>query len=75
MKFVRLIDLPTSVRGLTVLDNEGNYNVYLNSRLSYEMQENTYIHETAHIKNDDFYIQESIAEIENRIKNILKEKG
>ncbi len=75
MKFVRLIDFPTSVPGLTVLDNEGNYNVYLNSRLSYEMQENTYIHETAHIEYGDFYIQESITEIENRIKNILKEKG
>ncbi len=75
MQIVRLINLPTTVPGITVLDTDGNYNVYINSRLSYEMQVLTYLHETAHIENDDFSSQESVAEIEDRIKDILNNKG
>jgi hypothetical protein len=52
--FVRLIDLPCTVRGYTALDDEGNYNIYLNARLNNEQQKNAYKHEMSHIMRNDW---------------------
>lgn len=52
---VRLIDLPHSVNGVTVLDEEGDYNVYINSRLSLHNRDVAYKHELAHIQEGHFY--------------------
>ena len=52
---VRLIDsLPCSVRAFTVVDENGDYNVYLNSKLSHEQLRRSYKHELQHIQNRDF---------------------
>lgn len=53
--FVRLKSLPRGMRGLTILDSDGNYNVYINSRLSDDGRAEAYWHEIEHIENDDFY--------------------
>ena len=60
----RLIDLPTTIRAYTVLDTEGNYNVYVNARLNNEARRKAYEHEIDHIKEDDFSRQESVDIIE-----------
>lgn len=52
---VRLIELPYKVNGLTVCDENGFYNIYINSRLSLELQNKAYKHELSHIAEDDFY--------------------
>jgi len=52
--FIRYLPLPHTVKGLTVQDEEGNYNVYLNARLSYESHTETLQHEIKHILNNDF---------------------
>lgn len=65
---VRLIDAPPSCRGFTILDDEGDYNVYINSRLSMEAREATYRHELEHIKNDDFYSGLPAQVIEEKVK-------
>ena len=52
---IRLIDgLPCSVRAFTVVDENGDYNVYLNSKLSHEQlrqsvnkSDNNIIHQQA----------------------------
>lgn len=59
---VRLMDLP--VPGVTVLDSDGNYNVYINARLSYEERKKTLAHELRHIKNDHFFDDRAVTIIE-----------
>lgn len=53
--FIRGLELPVTVRGATVLDCDGNYNVYINILLSKETQEKATMHEIAHIKKEHFY--------------------
>lgn len=60
---VRIIDMPLSVQGMTVVDADGNYNVYLNSKGDLE---SAFIHELSHILNNDFYTEDGIQAIENR---------
>ena len=52
--FIRLIDLDLKVDGVTVMDCDGNYNIYINSRLSYEDQQKTIDHELNHINMGHF---------------------
>ena len=51
----RVVDMPTEIKGITILDDEGNYNVYINDRLSHDMRHEVYEHEIAHIKRNDFH--------------------
>ena len=59
--FVRLRDMPVKINGMTILDAEGNYNVYINSRLSCDDQRKAYQHE---MRRDDFYNDLPIQEAE-----------
>jgi len=52
---VRIIDLPTPIKGVTVKDENGDYNIYLNGRLSGEAQAIAFRHEVEHIKQGHFY--------------------
>lgn len=60
---IRLIDMPIEVPGVTVVDPDGNYNVYLNSRGDIEK---AFVHELRHILNNDFYNEDDISRIEVR---------
>ena len=62
--FVRVIDMPSSVRGYTALDSEGDYNIYINGRLSLSQQMATYNHERMHISRNDFSDKKTIKEAE-----------
>ena len=53
--FIRGIELPLTVKGVTVLDSDGNFNVYINILLSYATQQKATQHEIRHIKKDHFY--------------------
>lgn len=64
---VRIIDLPITVNGMTVLDEEGDYNIYLNARLSGDAQAKAFRHEVEHIRSGDFYSEEDVREKERRI--------
>ena len=52
--FVREVDLPYKVGGATIPDENGDYNIYLNKRLSKEGRIKAYIHEIEHIKKGHF---------------------
>lgn len=61
---VRLQDMPTKMKGVTLLDESGDYNVYINSRLSADSQREVLNHEMLHIRRDDFYNDLTIREAE-----------
>ena len=61
---VRLLDMPVSVNGMTLMDPDTNYNIYINSRLSADEQRKALEHELEHIRRDDFYNSLPIQEIE-----------
>lgn len=52
--WVRYVPLPYSIHGMTVQDEDGFYNVYINSRQSREVQRKAYYHELEHIRQKDF---------------------
>lgn len=53
--FVRGISLPGKVRGITIVDDSGNYNVYINTNLCPEAQHQAIAHEFHHIRANHFY--------------------
>lgn len=66
---IRKIALPIKIKGITVKDAEGDYNIYLNELLSTDVQAKAFRHEVEHIKKGHFYTDEGIAEIEKRASN------
>lgn len=61
---VRYIDLPCTIRGMTVCEHDF-YSVYINARLSYEEQQKAVKHELTHINRGDFTRDVSISCIED----------
>ena len=63
---VRYCDLPCTVRGFVVRQCEDDefYTIILNSRLTHEQQQSTYLHELQHITLDDFRSCLSVDQIE-----------
>lgn len=55
---------PVEIPGITVLDQNGDYNVYLNDKLSYDAQADAFRHEVEHIKQGHFYRWDEIAFLE-----------
>ena len=64
--YIRYIDLPFAIKGQTVEDENGDYNIYINVQRSFEVQRKTILHEIRHIKNRDFENDIPIREIERR---------
>lgn len=62
--FVRKIRLPMAVRAFTIPDEQGNFNVYINDRLSAEQQHKSLEHEFYHIRSGDFSKEENAAALE-----------
>lgn len=65
---IRKIDLPVGVNGITVLDENGDYNVYLNARISYDSQAIAFRHEVEHIRQGHFYKYEDVSTMEEQAK-------
>ena len=66
---VRTVDLPPKVNGATIPDENGDYNIYLNKRLSPEGRIKAYLHELDHISKGHFDSDlKSVAEKEAEIK-------
>jgi hypothetical protein len=62
--FVKLIDLPYTIRSYVVLNKDQSYTIVLNSKLSYEQNLISYQHEMEHIKNGDYEKKCSVDMIE-----------
>lgn len=65
----RFIGLPAKINAVTVVDNDGDYNVYINANLSIEEQKKAYLHETRHIKKNHFFIQKNVKDCEYEANN------
>jgi hypothetical protein len=62
---IRQLDLPYGVKGVTVKDENDDYNIYINSRYSADEQDIAFYHELEHIRRGDFYRCGSVAEKES----------
>lgn len=61
---VRFIDMPLNTKGVTVEDENGFFNVYINKNLSAEQQNFALEHEIKHIRRGDFDNKKSLHEAE-----------
>ena len=62
---IRLVDLQLPIKGVTVKDDEGDYNIYINARLSEDERVDAYWHEIEHIRLGHFYQHDRpVAELE-----------
>ncbi len=63
--FVRLMPgLPVAVKGMTVRDEEGDYNVYINPAHAHAENLKAFDHELRHIRNGDLDKEGSIEQME-----------
>ena len=65
--YVRLVRLPSTIYGVTVKDENGDYNVYINSNLSVSAQNRALEHEMKHIERGDFYSDIGIEKLEENM--------
>ena len=64
MIHVRLVDFPYAAHGVTLPDKDGNYEIYINARLSPEQQREALLHELGHVSGGDNYKDMPGSEIE-----------
>lgn len=64
--FVRLVELPRRVEGITVPNNDGSFSVYINSLLSSEQRQRVLTHELEHIEKEHFYIDIPVERMERQ---------
>lgn len=67
---IRKIELPDGVNGITVLDANGDYNIYLNDQLSPDSQAKAFRHEVEHIKQGHFFVYEELEVIDSQAVNV-----
>lgn len=59
--FVRLIRFPNDkVRAVTLPNDDGTFDIYINSRLPEELQQKALDHELKHIQKDHFYNEDPV---------------
>lgn len=60
----RVITLPDGVSAMTVVDENGDYNIYINAALTREAAERAMRHEMRHIRQGHFETDRPVAECE-----------
>lgn len=64
--YVRLVPLPASIDGVTVPNDDGTFDIYLNSNLCEARQQDRLQHEIKHVLEDHFYQEsKSVSQLEN----------
>ena len=64
--YVRLVPLPVKVEGVTLPNEDGSFDVYINSRLSPARQQETLEHELRHIRRGHFDLDLPIGRMERQ---------
>lgn len=62
--FVRVVDFPATVEGVTVPNDDGTFDIYLNSHLSPSRRKECLAHELRHIFQDHFYSERPVEDLE-----------
>ena len=68
----RIIDAPLSFHAFTIPDEDGVYNVYVNSNLCPEARERAIRHELEHIRRGHLEDERPVAELEKEVENALQ---
>lgn len=63
--YLRIVKLPRRVEGVTVVNNDGTFSIYLNELLSEEERRETLDHELRHIRLEHFYNEVPLPNAEN----------
>lgn len=66
--FIRLAPLPNRVKAMTVVDENSDYNIYVNSALSQAEMKKAYLHEIQHIEKKHFDQDISVTRAEGEIE-------
>lgn len=66
--FIRITQLPSRVKAMTVLDENADFNIYLNSSLSRDEMQKACSHEMQHIDKKHFEKDISVTQAENEIQ-------
>lgn len=66
--FYRELPLPYGVGGFTIADENGDYNIYVNSLLSGERKAKAYSHELKHIALNHFQSDKTACECEAEVR-------
>lgn len=61
---VTVMDMPLVIRGMTKLNEDNFYNIFINAKYSYEQQREILKHELKHIEYEHFFSDKSIEECE-----------
>ena len=65
----RIVELPLRVNAVTVVDECGDFNVYVNSRLSEDERQRAFRHELRHVKMRHFLkTEKAVGECEREAK-------
>lgn len=64
--FVRLIELPKAVEGVSVPNDDGSFDIYINSLLPVSRREETLAHELRHLEREHFYLDIPISRMESQ---------
>ena len=54
--YVRLVELPLAVEGVTVPNDDGSFDIYINSRLPEPQRDQVLAHELRHVELEHFYL-------------------
>lgn len=70
--YIREVELPQKVGGVVLPNDDGTFDIYLNTLASAERREEWLRHEIRHITEDHFYRAMGIAEIEREADGFKK---
>ena len=61
---IHLVDLPSSIKGVTAINSDGDYIIFINSNLCEEQVEITRRHELEHLSHNHFQSDDDIGNLE-----------
>ena len=61
--------MPETIHGVTRKDAEGDYNIYINAKLSADERAEAFRHEIKHIQLGHFYEERPVADLEREVDN------
>ncbi len=63
---IRIVSMPYEIDGITVNDENGDYNIYLNADIPDDKRVEAFRHEIEHIKQGHFYLMDQVVSLENQ---------
>ncbi len=68
--FVRYLDFPATVEGVTVPNDDGTFDIYISRHLSDDRRRECLEHELRHINLDHFYSSRPVRDLETEARGL-----